>query len=132
MDRTDDILERLKGKFPTVPDAESLTGRIMAAIDGAERKDHVPIPLWIIVTRTVSTAAAAAMLFWFIHVTEPNRTTVVQETPVLEISGSEPGDLFTESTAVEIIRRQIERSMRHQIKRTTESLTGMPYERFDK
>ena len=130
MDRTDDILERLKGKFPTVPDAESLTGRIMAAIDGAERKDHVPIPLWIIVTRTVSTAAAAAMLFWFIHVTEPNRTTVVQETPVLEISGSEPS-LFTESTADEIIKRQLERSMRHQIKRTTKSLIELPYEKFD-
>ena len=130
MDRTNDILERLKGEIPTVPDAESLTGRIMAAIDGAERKNHVPIPMWIIVTKTVSTAAAAAMLFWFIHVTEPKRTAVVQETPVLEITGSEPG-LFTESTADEIIKRQLERSMRHQIKRTTKSLIELPYEKFD-
>ena len=131
MDKIDNLLERLRGEIPTVPDAESLTGSIMAALDGAERKDHVPIPVWIIVTRTVSTAAAAAaMLFWFIHVTEPKRTAVVQETPVLEITGSEPG-LFTESTADEIIKRQLERSMRHQIKRTTKSLIELPYEKFD-
>ena len=130
MDKIDNLLERLRREIPIVPDAASLTDRIMAALDGAERKDHVPIPLWIIVTRTVSTAAAAAMLFWFIHVTEPNRTTVVQETPVLEITVSEP-DLFTESTADEIIKRQLERSMRHQIKRTTKSLIELPYEKFD-
>lgn len=83
MGRIDDLLERLRGEMPDVPNAESSTDRIMATIDGTGRKNRTTVPLWIVVTRAVSTAAAAAMLAWLVYVTEPDRTAVVQETPVL-------------------------------------------------
>ena len=62
MKRIDDLMERLKGQMPSVPDADALTDSIMAAID-------IPrsIPMWLTVLRTVSSVAAVVLMLLFVH-----------------------------------------------------------------
>lgn len=62
MERIDDLMERLKGQMPQVPDADALTDSIMAAIDTPKR-----IPMWLTVLRTVSSVAAVVLLMLFLH-----------------------------------------------------------------
>ena len=67
MERIDDLMERLKGQMPEVPDADALTDSIMAAIEEKEDRKPVVIPMWISVLRTVTSVAAAVLLVLFIH-----------------------------------------------------------------
>lgn len=67
MERIDDLMERLKGQMPEVPDADALTDSIMAAIEEKEERKPMVIPMWISVLRTVTSVAAAVLLVLFIH-----------------------------------------------------------------
>ena len=67
MERIDDLMERLKGQMPEVPDADALTDSIMAAIEEKEDRKPVVIPMWISVLRSVTSVAAAVLLVLFIH-----------------------------------------------------------------
>lgn len=62
MERIDDLMERLKGQMPQVPDADALTDSIMAAIDTPKR-----IPMWLAVLRTASSVAAVVLMVLFVH-----------------------------------------------------------------
>ncbi|MBR3937870.1 MAG: hypothetical protein IKJ66_08095 [Bacteroidaceae bacterium] len=62
MERIDDLMERLKGQMPQVPDADALTDSIMAAIDTPRR-----IPMWLTALRTVSSVAAVVLMLLFVH-----------------------------------------------------------------
>ena len=75
MEKTDDMLERLKGQIPEVPDAAALTDSIMAAIDNLDRnaesgikgKSAERIPLWLTVLRTASSMVAIVMLVLYMR-----------------------------------------------------------------
>lgn len=62
MERIDDLMERLKGQMPQVPDADALTDSIMAAIDTPKR-----IPMWLTVLRTASSVAAVVLMLLFLQ-----------------------------------------------------------------
>ncbi|MBP5647662.1 MAG: hypothetical protein J6X21_09710 [Bacteroidaceae bacterium] len=75
MEKTDDMLERLKGQIPEVPDAAALTDSIMAAIDNLDRKAESGIkgksaeriPLWLTVLRTASSMVAIVLLVLYMR-----------------------------------------------------------------
>lgn len=67
MDRIDEMLERLKGQMPQVPDADVLTDSIMAAIEETEERKPVTVPMWLSVLRTVSSVAAVVLMVLFVH-----------------------------------------------------------------
>ncbi len=67
MERIDDILERLKGQMPLVPDADALTDSIMAAIEETEVRKPVTVPMWLSVLRTVSSVAAVVLMVLFVQ-----------------------------------------------------------------
>ena len=85
MKKTEDILERLKGQMPQVPDGDLLTENIMQAITGAAAaKPGRIVPLWLNVLRVVSSVAAFIFQNWgnnYVTVSEAtlfaNLTTVI-------------------------------------------------------
>ena len=72
MERIDDLMERLKGQMPVVPDADALTDSIMAAIEGlgsgSKHEESRHVSMWITMLRTVSSVAAVILVALFIHV----------------------------------------------------------------
>ena len=75
MKKTEDILERLKGQVPQVPDADLLTENIMKAINAQSDNSGRIVPLWMQVIRTVSSVAAVLFIVLFMslngHKAEP-------------------------------------------------------------
>lgn len=65
MNKTEDILERLKGQMPQVPDADLLTESIMASITNTGRTATV-IPMWLKIVRFASCAAAVILIALFL------------------------------------------------------------------
>jgi hypothetical protein len=73
MKKTEDILERLKGQMPQVPDGDLLTENIMQAIaGGAAAKPGRIVPLWLNVLRVVSSAAAVFLIALLIGLKGPD------------------------------------------------------------
>ena len=73
MNKTEDILERLKEQMPQVPDGDLLTENIMQAITGgAAAKPSRIIPLWLNVLRVVSSAAAVFLIALLIGLKGPD------------------------------------------------------------
>ena len=70
MKKIEDILERLKGQMPQVPDCDMLTENIMQAIENGKRGRIVP--LWLNVLRVVSSAAAVLLIVMFIGLNGQN------------------------------------------------------------
>ena len=75
MKKTEDILERLKGQMPQVPDSDMLTESIMSAVT-AKRSRIVPI--WVNVMRIVSSAAAVLLIALFIGVNSTDQISAAQ------------------------------------------------------
>jgi len=71
MNKTEDILERLKGQMPQVPDGDMLTEEIMQAITGTASKPSRIVPLWLNVLRVVSSAAAVFLIALLIGLKDP-------------------------------------------------------------
>ena len=68
MNKTDEILERLKGRQPMVADADDLTERIMASLpDMADSKAGAPVRTLVRTLRLVSTAAAVWLIGLFLY-----------------------------------------------------------------
>lgn len=65
MNKTEDILERLKGQTVQVPDADLLTESIMASIANAELTPTA-IPMWLKIVRFASCAAAVVLIALFL------------------------------------------------------------------
>ena len=73
MRKTEDILERLKGQMPQVPDGDLLTESIMQAITGAAAaKPGRMVPLWLNVLRVVSSVAAVFLIALLIGLKGPD------------------------------------------------------------
>lgn len=73
MKKTEDILERLKGQMPQVPDGDLLTENIMQAITGAAAaKPGRIVPLWLNVLRVVSSVAAVFLIALLIGLKGPD------------------------------------------------------------
>ena len=96
MERIDDMLERLKGQMPVVPDADALTDSIMAAIEVKR------IPLWVTMLRTVSSAAAVILVALFIHVKGQESTSLASAKPQTPIATVTVTDFCEECTLAEI------------------------------
>ena len=96
MERIDDMLERLKGQMPVVPDADALTDSIMAAIEVKR------IPLWVTMLRTVSSAAAVILVALFIHVKGQESTSLASAKPQTSIEKVNVTDFCEECTLDEI------------------------------
>lgn len=93
MERIDDLMERLKGQMPQLPDSDALTDSIMAAIDGmdsgVERKVSKHVPIWITLLRTVSSVAAVILVALFIHVEGQEQTSLASaqsDSPITKVS----------------------------------------------
>jgi hypothetical protein len=71
MNKTEDILERLKGQMPQVPGGDLLTEEIMQAITGTASKPSRIVPLWLNVLRVVSSAAAVFLIALLIGLKDP-------------------------------------------------------------
>lgn len=84
MERIDDIMERLKGQMPQVPDADALTDSIMAAIDGVEqKKDARIIPMWVKLVRTVSSVAAVMLMLLLLNLNADDNSADMAQTSVV-------------------------------------------------
>lgn len=83
MERIDDLMERLKGQMPQVPDADALTDSIMAAIDTPRQ-----IPMWLTVLRTVSSVAAVVLMLMFVHLESNAVDTDDASADYLEVASS--------------------------------------------
>lgn len=106
MERIDDMLERLKGQMPQVPDADALTDSIMDAIEVKRTS------MWVTVLRVVSSAAAVILVALFIHVEgqEPaSLASAPSDSPITEVSVK---DLCQECTLAEIYSIKREKTIK--------------------
>lgn len=83
MERIDDLMERLKGQMPQMPDADALTDSIMAAIDTPRQ-----IPMWLTVLRTVSSVAAVVLVLLLVHLESKAVDNDVASADYLEVASS--------------------------------------------
>lgn len=83
MERIDDLMERLKGQMPQVPDADALTDSIMSAIDTPRR-----IPMWLTALRTVSSVAAVVLMLLFVQLESKAVDTDDANADYLEVASS--------------------------------------------
>ena len=117
MNKTEDILERLKGQMPQVPDGDLLTESIMQAITTADKDKPVRIvPLWVRVMRVVSSAAAVFFIALFIGL-NGEETESVAEMPVVAPSISGPA-IKDKSDAIKLFNDRIERRKARKIRQT--------------
>ena len=114
MKKTEDILERLKGQMPQVPDGDILTENIMQAIEG--KRSRI-IPLWLNVLRVVSSAAAVLLIVMFIGLNGKNEQPAAQS--IAQTSEITTGtDLNNIDTALQIKKEKAERRKARQIRET--------------
>ena len=120
MKKTEDILERLKGQMPQVPDSDFLTESIMQAITSADNDNHGWIvPMWIRVIRTVSSVAALFFIALFIGLKgleqEPVQKVVVSSE--FNLQKKKPV-IKDKEDAIEVYKDRIERRKQRQIRQT--------------
>ena len=115
MKETEDILERLKGQMPQVPDADMLTENIMMAIETGKRGRIVP--LWLNVLRVVSSAAAVLLIVLFIGLNSQNEQPAAQT--ILMSSDVTASPVFNDmETALKRKKDQADRRKARQIRET--------------
>ena len=115
MKETEDILERLKGQMPQVPDADMLTENIMMAIETGKRGRIVP--LWLNVLRVVSSAAAVLLIVLFIGLNSQNEQPAAQT--ILMSSDVTASPVFNDmETALKMKKDKAERRKARQIRET--------------
>ena len=96
MERIDDLMERLKGQMPLVPDADALTDSIMDAIEVKR------VPMWVTMLRTVSSAAAVILVALFIHVNGQEPASLASARPERPVTIVNVEDVCHECTVAEI------------------------------
>ena len=115
MKKTEDILERLKGQMPQVPDADMLTENIMMAIETGKRGRIVP--LWLNVLRVVSSAAAVLLIVMFIGLNGQNEQPAAQSIALSSEVITDP--VFNDiDTALKMKKDKAERRKARQIRET--------------
>ena len=117
MNKPEDILERLKGQMPQVPDSDFLTESIMSAVT---TKTGKVIPMWLKVMRVVSSTAAVLLIGLFIGLNS-NEPSVSEQTALetMEIKApvSRPA-IKDKSDALEMYKERMERRKQRESRQT--------------
>ncbi|MBO4561011.1 MAG: hypothetical protein J5705_03455 [Bacteroidaceae bacterium] len=117
MNKTEDILERLKGQMPQVPDSDFLTESIMSAVTA---KPGSIVPMWFKVLRVVSSAAAVFLIGLFIGLNSQNSVSAV-ETAAVASEVRQPvsrPSIKDENDAIREYKDRMERRKQRQIRQT--------------
>ena len=117
MNKTEDILERLKGQMPQVPDSDFLTESIMSAVTA---KPGRIVPLWFKVLRVVSSAAAVFLIGLFIGLNSQKLVNTGQTAVVLiEVrqTVSRPA-IKDKNDAIQVYKDRMEMRKQRQLRQT--------------
>ena len=117
MNKTEDILERLKGQMPPVPDSDFLTESIMSAVTA---KPGRIVPMWFKVLRVVSSAAAVFLIGLFIGLNSQKPESAVKTAAVpseVRQPVSRPS-IKDENDAIREYKDRMERRKQRQIRQT--------------
>ena len=117
MNKTEDILERLKGQMPQVPDSDFLTESIMSAVTA---KPGRIVPMWFKVLRVVSSAAAVFLIGLFIGLNSQKPMSAVETAAVpskVRQPVSRPA-IKDENDAIREYKDRMERRKQRQIRQT--------------
>ena len=117
MNKTEDILERLKGQMPQVPDGDFLTESIMSAVTVKSGKI---VPMWFNVLRVVSSVAAVLLIGLFIGLNSVDPVSA-SETAVVSMevkqAASHPA-IKDKNDAIRVYKERMERRKQRQLKQT--------------
>jgi hypothetical protein len=117
MNKTEDILERLKGQMPQVPDSDFLTQSIMSAVTAKPGKI---IPMWFKVLRVVSSTAAVFLIGLFIGLNSQKPVSTVETAAVpMEVRQplSRPA-IKDKNDAIQVYKERMERRKQRQLRQT--------------
>ncbi|MBR5707249.1 MAG: hypothetical protein IKX55_06740 [Bacteroidaceae bacterium] len=117
MNKTEDILERLKGQMPQVPDSDFLTQSIMSAVTAKPGKI---VPMWFKVLRVVSSTAAVFLIGLFIGLNSQKPVSTVETAAVLkEVRQpvSRPA-IKDKNDAIQEYKERMERRKQRQLRQT--------------
>ena len=111
MNKTDEILERLKGQQPVIDDSDDLTERIMSSLPDREVPRHDRRNL---VGRTllyISSIAAVLLVGFFLYQNRPKEQPVVtQQTETHETPLPEPNNVERENTPQTVEKHHVGKS----------------------
>ena len=117
MNKTEDILERLKGQMPQVPDSDFLTQSIMSAVTAKPGKI---IPMWFKVLRVVSSTAAVFLIGLFIGLNSQKPVSTV-ETAAAPMDVRQPMSrpaIKDNNDAIQEYKERMERRKQRQLRQT--------------
>ena len=117
MNKTEDILERLKGQMPQVPDSDFLTESIMSAVT---TKPGKIVPMWFKVLRVVSSTAAVFLIGLFIGLNSQKPVSAV-ETAAVPTEVRQPVSrpaIKDKNDAIREYKDRMERRKQRQIRQT--------------
>ncbi|MBO7111616.1 MAG: hypothetical protein J6W18_06675 [Bacteroidaceae bacterium] len=117
MNKTEDILERLKGQMPQVPDSDFLTQSIMSAVTAKPGKI---IPMWFKVLRVVSSTAAVFLIGLFIGLNSQKPVSTV-ETAAVPMEVRQPVSrpaIKDKNDAIQVYKERMERRKQRQLRQT--------------
>ncbi|MBQ6224680.1 MAG: hypothetical protein IJJ73_00060 [Bacteroidaceae bacterium] len=117
MNKTDEILERLKGQQPVIDDSEDLTERIMSSLPDREVPRHDRRNL---VGRTLlytSSIAAVLLVGFFLYQNRPKEQPVVtQQTETHKTPLPEPNNVEQENTPLTVEKHHVVKSQTSNVK----------------
>ena len=117
MNKTEDILERLKGQMPQVPDSDFLTQSIMSAVTAKPGKI---VPMWFKVLRVVSSTAAVFLIGLFIGLNSQKPVSTV-ETAAVPMEVRQPVSrpaIKDKNDAIQVYKERMERRKQRQLRQT--------------
>lgn len=117
MNKTEDILERLKGQMPQVPDSDFLTQSIMSAVTAKPGKI---IPMWFKVLRVVSSTAAVFLIGLFIGLNS-QKPVSASETVAVPMEVRQPVSrpaIKDNNDAIQEYKERMERRKQRQLRQT--------------
>ena len=117
MNKTEDILERLKGQMPQVPDSDLLTQSIMSAVTAKPGKI---IPMWFKVLRVVSSTAAVFLIGLFIGLNS-QKPVSASETAAVPMEVRQPVSrpaIKDKNDAIQEYKERMERRKQRQLRQT--------------
>lgn len=116
MNKTEDILERLKGQMPQVPDSDFLTQSIMSAVTA---KPGRIVPMWFKVLRVVSSAAAVFLIGLFIGLNSQKPVSTQTAAVPMEVrqTVSRPA-IKDKNDAIQVYKERMERRKQRQLRQT--------------
>ena len=117
MNKTEDILERLKGQMPQVPDSDFLTESIMNAVTA---KPGRIVPMWFKVLRVVSSTAAVFLIGLFIGLNS-QKPMSASETAVVPMEVRQPVSspvIKDKNDAIELYKDRMEMRKQRKLRQT--------------